>query len=237
MRRIDLSRNPESEIGAFIDLIEGSTVANRIGTDVAYEAAFLLANEYRFDTLLDIGSGRGEHAKVFRFLGKAVTTLDPYFEADIHADFLTTDLPQQYDVVWASHVLEHQRNIGMFVDRMIAACRPDGLICISVPPEVTPYFILAHPNQFTAGMLMYHLVMAGINCREARALTYGYNVSVVVRNRKHNLPPQSWAYEEEAIDLFPPELQRNGKQLFGPAKAIEWESRLSIPPHFNAHLA
>jgi len=172
-----------------------------------------------------------------RFLGKEVTTVDPRLPADLQGDIFSVELPHPFDVVWSSHVIEHQRNVGLFLDKTIEACKPGGIICISCPPEISPYFLLCHPNQFTVGSLIYHLIMAGIDCRNVRALTYGYNVSIIVENTKHKLPKQEWAYEGEAAEFFPEAISRNDNQLFGPARSLNWTSRLDIAPHFNAHLS
>lgn len=219
-----------------MSLREDSVEVESIGTEVAFEALHCLLSDYDFDTLLDVGSGRGEHARAFRFMGRDVTTLDPVFDADIKEDFLTADLPQ-FDVVWCSHVLEHQRDIGRFIDKMITCCKPNGLICISVPPEINPHFLLCHPNQFSVGLLLYHLILAGVDCRNVRALTYGYNVSVIVPNVKNGLPRQSWAHEMECAEFFPTEITRHNNQLFGPLRSLNWESKLKIEPHMNSHLS
>ncbi len=33
----------------------------------------------------------------------------------IHGDYLAIDVGNKFDLVWASHVLEHQRNVGLFI--------------------------------------------------------------------------------------------------------------------------
>jgi hypothetical protein len=53
-------------------------------------------------------------------------------------------------------------------------------------------------------MLLYHLVITGFDCRQARILTYGYNVSVVLQKVDNGLPRHSWADKDDAAKFFPP---------------------------------
>src|SRR5437868_13865794 len=71
-----------------------------------------LIEEYDFETVLDIGSGAGEHTRFFRHYGKQVFSVDLDEGADYVGDFNELMLDRQFDVVWCSHVLEHQRNVG-----------------------------------------------------------------------------------------------------------------------------
>ena len=76
-----------------------------------------LCLDYKFDSVVDIGSGAGLHSAVFREQGKNVTAVDfgssVYFdrrESDytyVRGDFMTLDFQRKFDCAWASHVLEH----------------------------------------------------------------------------------------------------------------------------------
>jgi SAM-dependent methyltransferase len=203
LNKVALARDPDDYEGAIFRLTSHSGALKEVAMKAAFEATFALTR-LTPRTILDVGSGRGEHAEVMRWAGHDVTTLDAYFDADIKADFLSHEFDEQFDVVFTSHVLEHQRNVGLFLDKLVSACKPGGLICITVPPEVGHHFLLCHPQQFNAGLLLYHLVLAGVDCRRAKALTYGYNVSVMVENFRHDLPPHASAYETEAAKMFRP---------------------------------
>jgi SAM-dependent methyltransferase len=192
--------------------------------------------------VLDAGAGAGEHSKIFRFAGKAVTSLDPIFRADVHMDIFDYYPGRQFDLVFCSHVLEHQRNIGIFLDKLIGLTKEGGLISISVPPELNPHVLLCHPNQFSAGLLIYHLVMAGIDCRDAQLCTYGYNLSVIVRNIRNSLSIRTWAHEEEAAEFMPQPFRDfcvtsfNRKTIFGPMRNWNWTPVLNVAPHVNSKL-
>lgn len=88
-----------------------------------------LLDYYHFDTILDIGSGAGDHAKIFHDAGKKVTTIDygvsKYYQNRsenykiIFSDYNTYTFQSQFDLVWASHILEHQLNPGLFLKKFI----------------------------------------------------------------------------------------------------------------------
>jgi SAM-dependent methyltransferase len=137
-------------------------------------------------TVLDIGSGGGQHAKMMRAAGKKVTTISLIPPADFIGDYL--DFPESgFDAVWASHVLEHQQNVGLFLRKCFADLRDDGVFAVTVPP-LKHSVVGGHLNLFNAGTLVYNLVVAGFDCSKAAVGTYGYNISVIVRKKAANLP-------------------------------------------------
>lgn len=150
-------------------------------------------------TVADIGSGGGEHANTFCKQGLDVTCVDYgtsiYAERAslqndikiIYTDFLKWKNEIQYDLVWASHILEHQRNVGVFIEKLIAVCKPDGYICITVPfPHRNIWG--GHLTLWQPGLLAYNIVMCGIDLSDAQML-YGYReMSIIFKPKKVTLP-------------------------------------------------
>lgn len=157
-----------------------------------------LIEQYEFASVLDVGAGAGRHARVFQRFGKQVTKLD--FGLSIYAtqsvrdgicslvgDINRLELDERFDCVWASHVLEHQPDANHFLRRLVGWCRPGGVLAISVPPAKFD-LVGGHVSLWTPGHLLYNLVLAGVDCAEARLLHYGYNITAFVRNRPAALP-------------------------------------------------
>lgn len=153
---------------------------------------FELLNHYDFESLLDVGSGGGRHASLFESRGKQVTRFDfgksRAFDADSQAertligDFVTYEFPQRFDCVWASHVLEHTVHTHEFLLKIRETCNDRGVLAITVPPA-KPGLVGGHVTLWTTGLLLYRMVLAGIDCSSARCLRYGYNITVLVENR------------------------------------------------------
>jgi SAM-dependent methyltransferase len=153
--------------------------------------------DYEFETVLDVGGGAGEHGAVFRAFGKHVTSVDygrsVYFERRdpshdvIVGDFNRLDLPRRYDLVWCSHVLEHQLDPHHFLGRLHAATAEGGVLALTVPPAKSQ-IVGGHVSLWNAGLLLYRLVLAGFDCRQARVRRYGYNISVLLEKRSITLP-------------------------------------------------
>lgn len=140
--------------------------------------------ELEFQTVLDVGAG-GDHARVFREYGRSVTTINLY-DADYVGDYLTSDLGT-FDCVWASHVLEHNPNPGLFLKKCFSDLNDDGILAVTVPP-LKHEIVGGHVTLWNAGILIYQIILSGNDCSQAMVRTHGYNVSVIVRKRPIELP-------------------------------------------------
>ncbi len=138
-------------------------------------------------SLLDIGSGKGDHASGFRRCFQ-VTTIDLTHDADFKQDYLNLHFNEPFDCIWASHVLEHQRNPGWFLDKVRQDLRPNGVLAVTVPPRKDE-IVGGHVSLWNAGLLLYHLVLARFDCSKASVFMHGYNISAVLRKKTIDLPP------------------------------------------------
>ena len=159
-----------------------------------------LVEDYTFDTVLDIGSGEGRQADIFRQYGKDVTEQD-YLR---QGDFMDWD-GGQFDLVFACHVLEHQLNVNAFLKKCKSHIKSDGGFAVVVPPA-KHQIVGGHLTLWNAGLLLYNLILAGFDCSEAEIISYGYNVSVIVRNSEIQLPPLHYDCGdiEKLQAFFPP---------------------------------
>jgi SAM-dependent methyltransferase len=139
-----------------------------------------LLDSYEFDTVLDVGSGAGEHSRFLRHFGKQVFTTDLHQSADYAGDFVQLAFDRTFDVVWCSHVLEHQRNVGAFLEKLYECLAEDGVLAITVPTHPRERLISGHITTWNAGLLCYNLVLAGFDCREAR-VCQTYELGIIVR--------------------------------------------------------
>ena len=140
------------------------------------------------NSVLDIGSGAGAHAKIMRDAGRDVTTISLSTGADYVGDFLGWPSNKcDFDAVWACHVLEHQVNPGAFLSECKRRLRPGGFLAVTVPPSKRE-IVGGHVTLWNAGLLLYQLILAGFDCRNARVGTYDYNISVIVQNESAKLP-------------------------------------------------
>ncbi|MGB5324620.1 MAG: class I SAM-dependent methyltransferase [Pseudomonadales bacterium] len=197
-------------------------VFRRINANVGL---FQLVTKGRFNSVLDIGSGAGEHAKIFEAYGKTVTRFDfgksRAFDAKtqsgktIIGDYLHYDFEQSFDCVWASHVLEHTVYTHEFLVKIRRDCKPKGLIAITVPPAKSE-FVGGHVTLWTPALLLYRMVLAGIDCRKASVFRYGYNITVITGNRANNVVLEELAWDFHDIErlqkFFPADIhaQMNG---------------------------
>lgn len=189
-----------------------------------------LCTQYTFSTVLDVGAGAGEHAKILHDLGKKVTKLDlgvsvyaQKSEKDeiesIIADANTVEFKNKFDCVWVSHMLEHQPNVGLFLGRVRSWTREGGIIAVTVPPAKFE-LVGGHLSLWTPASLLYNLVLAGIDCSDAQLLHYGYNITAIVHNRAVTLPDLHYDQGDIGrLAAFFPKGFREGVDGFAVAKS------------------
>lgn len=169
----------------------------------AYNAALKCCELEDINTILDIGCGVGDHTSFFSTKGKKVTAVDIINRGfNIVGEYSSLEL-DSYDLIWASHILEHQLNVHDFLKKCRKEC--NKYICITVPP-LKHNIVGGHVTIWNAGLVMYNLVLAGFNCRNAKILQYGYNISVIAEVDTFTLPALNYDYGDvEKISQWLPE--------------------------------
>jgi|TARA_R110000744_G_scaffold94533_2_gene182584 SAM-dependent methyltransferase len=141
-------------------------------------------------TILDVGSWRGDQARFLEKHGKIVKTVDFNVAADFTGNFLHIDFPEKFDCIWCSHTLEHQPNVGLFLEKCYNDLRDGGLLAITVPfmRKYDHSVVDGHLTYWNGGNLLYNIIAAGFDCSNARVKTYADQVSVLVRKVGADLP-------------------------------------------------
>lgn len=200
---------------------------------IALEKTIKLLKSRSSPRLLDVGSGDGEHAKLFLDAGLHVTALDIKKPNIKHENFTfnfgflenyATD--KSYDCIWMSHVLEHTLDPHVFLTATRRHLKPDGYLVITVPP-LKHQIVGGHINLFNAGILMYRLILAGYDCSKAMIKTYGYNISIIVRNDFADFSYNELKFDNGDIEtlsrFFPPGYNKQG--FNGDIKELNWFSK------------
>lgn len=160
-------------------------------------------------SVLDVGCGDGYHAQRFKEAGKKVLTVSLCNSANFTGDYLDINLPQ-FDLIWASHVLEHQTNPGLFLKKCLYDLTPGGWLCVTVPPAKDE-LVGGHVTIWNESILVYQLVLAGFNCRDIMIKRYGYNISAIVRKSPISLPDLKMDYGDiELLETYLPSGIRHG---------------------------
>ena len=140
----------------------------------------------KYKTALDIGSGLGVQTEIMRHAGLKVFQVDKYSEtADFQVDFIEHEFKQKFDIIYCSHVIEHQRNVGAFLDKIFDILEDDGLLLISAPKHPAETLIEGHLNCFFTTYFIQHLIHAGFDCKNGKFLSCGpiENAAIVPKAR------------------------------------------------------
>lgn len=192
---------------------------------MAEKALQTVLEKYKFKTVLDIGCGQGLHSNIFRKNLKCAIGIDAsthWGTPEIVADFLTHQFKEPFDMVWCSHVLEHQPNVQHFLHKVYAVLKPGGILAITVPPR-KPNIVGGHVSIWNAGLLLYNLILAGFDCRDAMVKQYDYNISVIVRKSHASLPPLKMdAGDIEVLAPYFPHALKATQDFLGDITEMQW---------------
>lgn len=192
------------------------------------DALWRLAQYADVRLVLDVGSGVGIHADYLQSAGKRVITNSLVEPADLVGDYLALEFSERFDAIWACHVLEHQPNVGAFLAKCFDDLRDGGVLAITVPP-FKHEIVGGHLTLWNSGLLLYNLILAGFDCRDARVSDcypssvgeMPYNISVIVRKVAADLP--GLEYDEGDIQKLSRFFPFEAEQGFdGRLPAINW---------------
>lgn len=188
----------------------GETVTETVNHP--HMALLKLLRDCDFKTAMDVGCGEGAEVVLMRHAGKAVTAVnfDPAcsFKPDYFGDFMNMPICR-VDAVWCSHVLEHVRNPGAFLDRIYDSLNDGGWLALSVPyhefggpPDAIN---IGHHNRYNVLLLAYQLVCSGFDCSADNfsSIVHGGQVSVVLRKRPNGLDRCNFAAYADVAGFMP----------------------------------
>ncbi len=205
----------------------------------ADKALQAVLEKYQFQTVLDIGCGQGLHSNIFREHLKTVIGIDAsthWGVPDILAEFMSYEFSEPFDLVWCSHVLEHQVNVQAFLRKIYATLKPGGILAVTVPPR-KPNIVGGHVSIWNAGLLLYNFILAGFDCRNAMILQYDYNISIVVRKSYASLPPLRMdAGDIELLAPYFPHALNAVQDFSGDISEMQWNLERDLCPPASSSL-
>ena len=193
----------------------------------------------KFKTSLDIGSGDGVHSEIMQHVGFKVTGVDKYSDrADYTMDFMSYTKARQmdFDVVFCSHVIEHQRNVGEFLDRIYDVLSDDGVLIISAPNHSAETLIEGHINSFIFPLFLQQLIHAGFDCKNGKYLSAMENSFIVSKSKDFELSERQengYQWTKKHQNRSPIDLQNSSIDLlFHNCQYIQPDLTLKLPKNY-----
>ncbi|MCB1463105.1 MAG: methyltransferase domain-containing protein [Nitratireductor sp.] len=171
-----------------------------------------------FDTVFDVGCGKGGASLYFANQGKKVTAItigeefhsyrEDWFDAfgiEVEVgDFALYKTDNKFDAVWMSHSLEHTQNPGIFLENAWNMLNNRGWLLLLVPP----YNHLLTSGHFSTGWnmgtIMYNLLVSGFDIKNGHFARFGSNLCAFVqKNGDYHLPPGSYVSIDESAPDWP----------------------------------
>lgn len=150
--------------------------------------------------VIDVGAGSGAAAKYLEKAGHSVHICD---YGQTGERFEDSHCPVKFNGLHCSHMLEHCRNPGIILDKMRESVVDGGPICVLVPPA-KHNVVGGHLTIWNAGILIYNMIRAHIDCSQARIRSYGYNCAVIVPNNYADYDDDSLAEDNGDIERLAP---------------------------------
>lgn len=188
-----------------------------------------------FNSILDIGLGKGGASLYFALKNKDVTSLgwriDSYdidsrviinknikIKEVLFENYITEKL---FDAILMSHVLEHTQNVGIFLKKSYDLLKEDGWLFIMVPPYKS-YVVGGHlTNGWNMAQLIYNLLISGFDVKNGHFTTYGYNICAFVRKSNQKLPDLRMDCGDLEVlkDFMPVKLEQNS---YAKIESVNW---------------
>jgi len=160
------------------------------------------ASKLEFNSILDIGFGNGGASAYLAMKNKQVTSLgyeiNTYdYPKEIFEELNVTIVeelfgnfksPNKFDAIWASHVLEHVTNPGLFLKKCNHLLNEDGWLFIMVPPYKSKVVGGHVTVGWNLGQLMYNLLLEGFDIKNGHFVKHGYNICAFVQKKNIEIP-------------------------------------------------
>ncbi len=152
------------------------------------------------ETVLDLGVGRGVHAKAFIGNGATVVGVDVKDPPHEHERYIHSQTPveflepaedaEPYDMVWCSHLLQLLPNVQAFLVQMETFLKDDGWLYLAVPCNPQDRFHIGHLTLWSPALLVYNLICAGWDCSSAEWYTSGNTIGLCMQKKR--IEDMSW---------------------------------------------
>jgi SAM-dependent methyltransferase len=137
---------------------------------------------------LEIGCGNGAHSEYVYKSGvfDSLTCIDlghgHQSASHIAGDFEKFEFDRQFDAIWCSHVLEHTRNPGLFLDKLNAVLKEGGILALNIPPAKDD-ITTGHLTIWNGGLLLLNMIRGGFDCSDVKIKVQGYNIGLILRKK------------------------------------------------------
>ena len=196
------------------------------------------------ELVLDLGVGSGTASRAFVSQGATVVGVDVEdapFEHDRYqhrqgpVEYM--EASTQYDLIWTANLLQCLPNVQAFLVQLAQSLEDDGYLYIAVPSKSQDRLSIGSLTVWTPALLIYNLVCAGWDCRNAEWYTEYDTIGLCIPNER--IEDMSWRTgtpQEEAFfnEYTPAPLRHEGGAWIANNWPNETSGRLTDPPLVTA---
>ena len=154
--------------------------------------------------VLDIGVGSGWASRAFIATGSVAVGMDVQEAPLEHERYVHIQSafevaePQEdtkFDMVWCTDVLHSVPNVQAFLVKIADLLEDDGWLCLSVHPYSQDRLHLGNLTLWTPAHLVYNLICAGYDCKDALWYTEYNTIGLCVQKKR--IEDMSWRTGDE----------------------------------------
>lgn len=194
------------------------------GVPGAKECTQFVANNFKMESVLDLGCGFCPYSDIFTNKGIKYTGVDVFDDhileslnqhpsrEIINSNFMEHDFgDRKFDCVYSSHVIEHVADTEAYIRKLSNLVSENGILCI-IWPKPKPEIVGGHVHIFNPGLMYYNVTRTGIDCSDWVCLDKDYSYCIVGPCKK--VPQPSLTYSNGEIEMLNKYFPFNARQSF-----------------------
>ena len=79
----------------------------------------------------------------------------------------------KYDVIFCNHIIQYQRNTGLFLDKLFDILKKEGTLIISGPKTSSEVLLEGQVFSFILPVFIQNLIYSGFDCKNGKILSIG----------------------------------------------------------------
>ena len=143
---------------------------------------FLITENKKKKKVLLLGEFHNDHISLINSFDYEIEEIK---KKEIDPLFHLRNFKNKYDVIFCNHIIQYQRNTGLFLDKLFDILKKEGKLIISGPKESSEMLLEGQIFSCILPVFIQNLIYAGFDCRNGKILSIGsFENSLIIKKDK-----------------------------------------------------